>query len=218
MPRREQNPVTAATTRGRFITLEGIDGAGKSTHAAWLVEALSARGMHVVATREPGGTALGEALRDILLRQPMAHESEALLMFAARREHVVRVIEPALARGDCVVCDRYTDATYAYQGGGHGVSLELIGMLERMLHPCCNPDLTLLFDVPGVVSRERLERMSAKGRELDKFEREALGFFERVRNAYLARAAADPRRFRIVDSVRPLADVRADLQRIVDAL
>jgi dTMP kinase len=205
-------------TRGRFITLEGIDGAGKSTHAAWLAEALSARGHRVVATREPGGTALGEALREILLRQPMAHESEALLMFAARREHVVHVIEPALARGDCVVCDRYTDATYAYQGGGHGVPLELIGTMERLLHANCNPELTLLFDVPATVSRERLDRMSAKGRKLDKFEHEALAFFERVRNAYLARAAAEPERFRIIDAVRPLPEVRADLQRIVDML
>ena len=210
--------MTAQSTRGRFITLEGIDGAGKSTHAPWLVDALSARGLRVVATREPGGTSLGEALREILLQQPMAHESEALLMFAARREHVVQVIEPALARGDCVVCDRYTDATYAYQGGGHGVSLELIGTLERLLHAHCNPDLTLLFDVPGAVSRERLDRMRAKGRALDKFEREAQAFFERVRNAYLDRAAADPKRFRVIDAVRPLPAVRAQLQRIIDAL
>jgi dTMP kinase len=210
--------VTVQATRGRFITLEGIDGAGKSTHGAWLVEALTARGLRVVATREPGGTLLGEALRELLLRQSMAHESEALLMFAARREHVMQVIEPALARGDCVLSDRYTDATYAYQGGGYGVSLELIGTLERLLHPTCHPDLTLLFDVPGTVSRERLDRMGARGRELDKFEREALAFFERVRNAYLDRAAADPRRFRIIDATRPLTDVRADLQRIVDAL
>ena len=205
-------------TRGIFITLEGIDGAGKSTHAAWLVDTLKARGRRVVATREPGGTSLGEALREILLHQPMAHESEALLMFAARREHVVQVILPALDRGDIVVSDRFTDATYAYQGGGHGVSLELIGMLERFVHGDCNPDLTLLFDVPGPVSRERLDRMAARGHALDKFEREASGFFDRVRTAYLARAQADPRRFRVVDSSRPLADVRADLARIVDAL
>jgi len=204
--------------RGTFITLEGVDGAGKSTHAAWLVDVLQARGRRVVATREPGGTSLGEALREILLHRSMAHESEALLMFAARREHLGQVIRPALERGDIVVSDRFTDATYAYQGGGHGVSLELIGVLERMVHADCNPDLTLLFDVPGAVSRERLDRLSARGHALDKFEREAPGFFERVRSAYLARAASDPRRFRVIDSSRPLADVRADLQRIVDAL
>jgi len=204
--------------RGTFITLEGVDGAGKSTHAAWLVDVLQARGRRVVATREPGGTSLGEALREILLHRSMAHESEALLMFAARREHVVQVIRPALERGDIVVSDRFTDATYAYQGGGHGVSLELIGTLERIVHPDCNPDLTLLFDVPGAVSRERLDRMSARGHALDKFEREAAGFVDRVRSAYLARAKADPRRFRVIDSSRPLAEVRADLARIVDAL
>ena len=205
-------------TRGLFITLEGIDGAGKSTHAAWLVDALAVRGRRVVATREPGGTPLGEALREILLHQKMAHESEALLMFAARRQHVVDVIRPALDRGDIVVCDRFTDATYAYQGGGHGVSLELIEALERTLHADCNPDLTLLFDVSGAVSRERLDRLSARGHPLDKFEREAPGFFDRVRKVYLARAAADPRRFRIIDSTRPLVDVRADLEKLVDAL
>ncbi|HEX6138426.1 MAG TPA: dTMP kinase [Casimicrobiaceae bacterium] len=204
--------------RGRFITLEGIDGAGKSTHAAWLAQALAARGRQVVATREPGGTALGEALRELLLRQSMTHESEALLIFAARREHVVQVIEPALLRGDDVLCDRFTDATYAYQGAGHGVPIELIAMLERLLHGRCNPDLTLLFDVPGAVSRERLDRMRENGRRLDKFEREALAFFERVRNAYLARAAAEPVRFRIVDATRPLDDVRARLAQILDAL
>jgi dTMP kinase len=210
--------VTVPRTRGRFITLEGIDGAGKSTHAAWLVDALASRGMTAVATREPGGTPLGEMLREILLRQTMAHDSEALLMFAARREHVLKVIEPALARGDCVVCDRFTDATYAYQGGGHGVSPEWIGALERLVHPACNPDLTLLFDVPGAESRARLDRMRAKGRELDKFEQEAQAFFERVRNTYLARASAEPARFRVIDTTRPLPQVRADLQRIVESL
>jgi dTMP kinase len=204
--------------RGRFITLEGIDGAGKSTHAGWLVDAFTARGIRVVATREPGGTPLGEALRELLLQRPMAPESEALLMFAARREHVVQVIEPALARGDWVLCDRYSDATHAYQGGGHGVAPDLIDALERFIHPACHPDLTLLFDVPESVSRDRLERMQARGRALDKFERQAQAFFDRVRRAYLDRAIADPERFRVIDATRPPADVRAELQRIVDSI
>ena len=204
--------------RGRFITLEGIDGAGKSTHARWLADALAARGRRVVATREPGGTPAGEAIREWLLHQSLTHDTEAMLMFAARREHVSQVIEPALVRGDCVLCDRYTDATYAYQGAGHGVSTAMIDALAHWVHPRCNPDLTLLFDVPGDVSHERLERMHAKGKKKDKFERETQAFFERVRHAYLARAAAEPGRFRIVDATQPLADVRAELTRILDAL
>ena len=210
--------MTRNAQRGQFITLEGIDGAGKSTHAAWLVEALRARGLTVVATREPGGTRIGEVLRELLLRQPMAHDSEALLMFAARREHVLQVIEPALARGDLVLCDRFTDATWAYQAGGHRVSKALIADLERHVHAGCNPDLTLLFDVPSSVSRDRLERMRALGRDLDKFEQEDAGFFDRVRDAYLARAAAEPSRFRVIDAGRPLPEVRAELARIVSAL
>lgn len=210
--------MTRNAQRGQFITLEGIDGAGKSTHAAWLVEALRARGLTVVATREPGGTRIGEALRELLLRQPMAHDSEALLMFAARREHVLQVIEPALARGDLVLCDRYTDATWAYQGGGHRVSKALIADLERHVHPSCNPDLTLLFDVPSSISRDRLERLRALGRDLDKFEQEDAGFFDRVRDAYLERAAAEPSRFRVINAGRPLAEVRAELARIVSTL
>jgi dTMP kinase len=210
--------VPAQPPRGRFITLEGIDGAGKSTHARWLAEALAARGKRVVATREPGGTPAGEAIRQWLLHQPMTHETEVLLLFAARREHVEQVIEPALARGDLVLCDRYTDATFAYQGAGHGVSIEMIEELARRVHPRCNPDLTLLFDVPSGVSRERIERMHAKGKEPDKFEREAQAFFERVRDGYLARATAEPARFRVIDSTRPVAEVRAHLGEIVDTL
>jgi len=204
-------------TRGRFITLEGIDGAGKSTHAAWLKEALLTRGRTVVATREPGGTPLGEALRALLLTQPMTHDTEALLMFAARREHVEQVIDPALARGDWVLCDRFTDATFAYQGGGHGVPRERIAELERFIPANCRPDLTILFDVPIEVSRERLERGRASGRDLDKFEREEFAFFERVRNVYLERAAREPARFRVVNAARPMNEVQSDLSRLLEA-
>jgi dTMP kinase len=194
---------------GRFITLEGIDGAGKSTHVPWIAGRLEATGHPIVTTREPGGTPLGEALRSLILREPMTHDSEALLMFATRREHLDRVIRPALSRGDWVLCDRFTDATYAYQGGGHGVDRTRIRDLEQWIHGDCQPDLTLLFDVPAGVSRARLERAQAEGRSLDKFEREAGAFFERVRNAYLERARDDPQRFRVIDSTRPLEDVRA---------
>ncbi|MEP7182587.1 MAG: dTMP kinase [Betaproteobacteria bacterium] len=197
---------------GRFITLEGIDGAGKSTHVGWLVAALEARGLTVVATREPGGTPLGEELRRLLLREPMTHDSEALLMFAARREHLDRVIRPALARGDWVLCDRFTDATFAYQGGGHGVPLDRIRELEQWIHGDCQPDLTFLFDVPTAVSRSRLDRAATEGRTLDKFEREAAAFFDRVRSAYLERAREHPRRFRIVDSTLAVDAVRAELK------
>ncbi len=203
---------------GRFITLEGIDGAGKSTHVPWLVERIEAAGHAIVATREPGGTSLGEALRDLLLHESMTHDSEAMLMFAARREHLERVIRPALARGDWVLCDRYTDATYAYQGGGHGVPFDRIRQLEQWIHGDCHPDLTILFDVPVRVSRARLDRVQAKGGTLDKFEREGDTFFDRVRGAYLDRVRDDPRRFRVIDSTRPLDVVRAELELHLAAL
>ena len=204
--------------RGRFITLEGVDGAGKSTHAPWIAEAIRARGHRVTATREPGGTPLGEQLRDALLHMPMTHDTEALLMFAARREHVEQVIRPALARGDWIVCDRFTDATYAYQGGGHGVPRERIAELEHFVHADCQPDVTILFDVPIAVSRERLQRAKTAGHALDKFESERQEFFDRVRNAYLERAGAEPARFRVVDSSRPLPEVRNALNAVLDAL
>jgi dTMP kinase len=203
---------------GRFITLEGIDGAGKSTHIAWLSEQITARGHSVVMTREPGGTPLGEALRNLLLHEPMTHDSEALLMFAARREHLERVIRPALAQGAWVVCDRFTDATFAYQGGGHGVPRERIGQLEQWIQGGCQPDLTFLFDVPPSVSRNRLARDEHKGRTLDKFEREAPSFFDRVRNSYLERAAEAPQRFRVIDGTRTVDAVRAELSSHLDRL
>jgi dTMP kinase len=203
---------------GRFITLEGIDGAGKSTHVAWLARRAEALGHVVVATREPGGTAFGEKLRALLLHDAMTHDSEALLMFAARREHLEGVIRPALARGDWVLCDRFTDATYAYQGGGHGVPFSRIRELEQWIHGDCQPDLTFLFDVPPAVSRARLDQAQVGGRDLDKFEREEDAFFARVRAAYLDRATAAPQRFRIIDSSRPIATVRAELEAHLLAL
>jgi dTMP kinase len=205
-------------TRPRFVTLEGVDGAGKSTHIPFIAERIRAAGHDVVATREPGGTKLGETLRDLLLNVPMSHDTETLLMFAARREHLERVIRPSLARGAWVLCDRYTDATWAYQGGGHGVDAALIAALETGVHDDCRPDCTILFDVPPAVSRGRLARAESHGRALDKFEREDLSFTERVRAAYLARARAEPARFRVVDSSRSQDEVRGDLARIVEAL
>ena len=203
---------------GKFISLEGIDGAGKSTHAAWLAEQIRAAGDVVVVTREPGGTPVGERLRDVLLHEPMSHDGEALLMFCARREHVDRVIRPALARGEWVISDRFTDATFAYQGGGHGVPMQRLAALEEWILDGFRPDLTILFDVPPEVSRARLEKAERKGRVLDKFEREAGAFFTRVRDAYLARARAEPGRFRIVDSTAPVESVRRELERQLAAL
>ena len=147
-------------TRPRFITLEGVDGAGKSTHIPFIAECVRAAGHDVVTTREPGGTKLGETLRDLLLNAPMSHDTETLLMFAARREHLERVIRPALTRGEWVLCDRFTDATFAYQGGGHGLPQQRIRELEQWVHGDLAPDLTFLFDVPPSVSRARLDKAS----------------------------------------------------------
>ncbi len=197
---------------GKFITLEGIDGAGKSTHHAWLVAELQRRGKTVVQTREPGGTPLGEKLRELLLHEPMHLETEALLMFAARREHLAQVIEPALARGDWVVCDRFTDASYAYQGGGRGLAWEKLQALEGWVHPHLAPDLTLLFDVPLEVAQAR---MAAAAREADRFEREQAEFHARVRAAYHTRATAEPARMRVIDGSRTLDEVKKQLEEIV---
>lgn len=202
------------TARGCFITLEGVDGAGKSTHAGWIAETLRAQGLSVVTTREPGGTPLGERLRELVLSEPMTLDTETLLMFAGRCEHVAQVIEPALARGDWVVCDRYTDATYAYQGGGRQLGADRVAVLEQWMRPSLQPDRTWLFDVPLELARARL----ADAREPDRFEREGAAFFERTRSAYHARAAAHPARFRIVDSSQPMAQVRAQLASDIQAL
>jgi dTMP kinase len=194
----------------RFITLEGIDGAGKSTHLGWLIAYLRGRGTEVVVTREPGGTPLGERLRELLLQQPMHLETETLLMFAARREHLERVIRPALAAGKWVVCDRFTDATYAYQGGGRGLGREKIAVLEEWVHGGLQPDLTLLFDLPPEVAAQRL---ASSGQAPDRFEREEVAFFDRVRASYLSRAREAPARWRVVDASLAPAEVKKLLEQ-----
>ena len=198
---------------GLFITVEGIDGAGKTTHLEWLREYFTGRGRFVVTTREPGGTPLGEALRGLLLNSDHSinAETEALLMFAARREHLDRVILPALARGHVVLCDRFTDATFAYQGWGRGVSLARLKILEEWVQGSLKPDLTLYFDVPVHIAQGRLSR----GKLLDRFEREQADFFERVRSGYKDRAASDPQRVRIIDSSRSVADIEKEIEKIV---
>jgi dTMP kinase len=196
---------------GKFITFEGIDGAGKSTHIGFVADLLRARGLHVVTTREPGGTALGEQLRELLLHQRMHLETEALLMFAARREHLAQVIEPALARGDWVISDRFTDASFAYQGGGRKLARGKLEALEQWVHPQRQPDLTLLFDVPLAVARERLNASRAP----DKFEQEQAEFFAATRAEYLRRAAEFAHRFRVIDSTGAISDIRKQLEEII---
>jgi dTMP kinase len=204
--------MSGAFTPGRFITFEGIDGAGKSTHIGFVTELLKNAGKTVVSSREPGGTPLGEKLRELLLHEKMDLETEALLMFASRREHIAQVIEPALARGDWVLSDRFTDASFAYQGGGRGLPLAKLEQLERWVHPRLQPDLTLLFDVPLEVARERLDAT----RTLDKFESEEAAFFERCRNEYLRRAAGSAGRIVVIDSTRTIDEVRASLRTALE--
>jgi len=196
---------------GKFITLEGMDGAGKSTHIPNIIKILQARGFEVVSTREPGGTALGERLRELLLHEPMHAETETLLMFAARREHIATVIGPALARGAYVLSDRFTDATYAYQCGAKGVPASKIQILEQWVQSELQPDVTLLFDVPVEVSMQRL----AATRVPDKFEREDADFFSLIRQAYLQRAQENPKRFRVIDASVALTEVVANVEAIL---
>jgi dTMP kinase len=211
-------PEVAIALRGdtppRFITFEGIDGAGKSTHIEAVANLIRARGIELVVTREPGGTALGEELRALLLAEAMHLETETLLMFAARREHVAQVIAPALARGAWVISDRFTDATFAYQGGGRGVPREKIEALADWVHPGLNPDLTLLFDLPRDVAVGRL----AGNRELDRFEIELTDFHERVRSEYLRRAQAEPARFRVIDANQKPDQISKILENIISSL
>lgn len=201
--------------RGKFITFEGIDGAGKSSHVGWLAELLRQRGLPVHVTREPGGTELGEKLRELLLHQSMHLETETLLMFAARREHLAELIEPALARGDWVICDRFSDATYAYQGGGRGLERHKLQQLEQWVHGHLQPDLTLLFDLPLDVARERIALAS---RVLDRFEQERADFHERVRQAYLERWHSSPGRIHVIDAQGSIETIRKSLEDIVASI
>ncbi|MDY0250085.1 MAG: dTMP kinase [Pseudomonas sp.] len=196
--------------RGLFITLEGPEGAGKTTNRAYLAEQLQGQGFRVALTREPGGTVLAEQIREILLAphdEAMAVDTELLLMFAARAQHLAQVILPALAEGKIVICDRFTDATYAYQGGGRGLDCSRIALLEQFVQGDLRPDMTLLFDLP--VS-DGMARAVARGK-LDRFEQEQQVFFESVRQAYLRRAAEDPERFRLVNAQQALVDVQKSL-------
>ena len=194
--------------KGRFITFEGIDGAGKSSHIEPLATALRAGGERVVCTREPGGTALAEKLRELVLHESMGGVTETLLVFAARRDHVERVVAPALERGDTVLCDRFTDATFAYQGYGRGQSLETLATLEAWVHGSLRPDLTFWFDIdPELAAKRR-----AQARAADRFEAEDVAFFVRVRDGYLARMAAEPDRFVRIDAARDRVDVAGQIE------
>ena len=205
----------ASSQRGRFITLEGIDGAGKSTHLKWIADRVASRGVEVMATREPGGTPLGEKLRELLLHDKMHGDTEALLMFAGRAEHIQQVIRPALERGAWVISDRFTDATFAYQCGGRGVAEARIAALESWVQQGLQPDLTLLFDAPLDVARERVEKGTPNH---DKFEREKAEFFDRVRSVYLSRAAQSNGRIQVIDSRRAIPDIRQQLDQVIAAL
>jgi dTMP kinase len=197
--------------RGMFITLEGLDGAGKTTHVDWLADHLRKRGKTVRVTREPGGTPLGEKLREILLQESMDAETEALLMFAGRQEHIRTVIAPALEAGQWVLCDRFTDATMAHQGGGRRIPLQRLAVLERWVQGDLQPDLTVYFDVPVAVALERLRR----GQPADRFEREQEDFFQRVRAAYLQRMEDARGRIRLIRGDQPVEDVRVSLELLL---
>ncbi len=200
---------------GRFVTVEGSEGAGKSTQLVFMRDVLERFGKRVVLTREPGGTALGEEIRGILLAQRdegMVPDAELLLIFAARAEHIHRVIRPAIAAGSWVLCDRFTDATYAYQGGGRGISASRIATLERWVQSGLRPDLTVLFDLPVV--EQGLARAVRRG-GVDRFESEQVAFFNRIREAYLSLAACHPERFQVVDASATIEEVRADVERVL---
>lgn len=197
---------------GCFITLEGIDGAGKSTHVDFIAQLLRARGDTVLHTREPGGTPLGERLRAMLLSETMHPHTETLMIFAARSEHLEQVVRPALLTGSIVLCDRFTDATFAYQCGGRGVSETWVGTLARLTHRDLVPDLTLLFDTDASIARARVHARQAA----DRFEQEDLGFFDRVRCRYLEQARREPARFCVLDAGRTIEQVQASIAHAID--
>jgi dTMP kinase len=202
--------------KGLFITLEGVDGAGKSSHLEYLADAVRASGRpHVVTTREPGVTELAERLREAILAEQMSPLMETLLVFAARADHVAKVIRPALEAGTSVICDRFTDATFAYQGAGHGVPADLISRLAEAAHPGLKPDRTLVFDCDYEVARQRL---SKTGRALDRFEREDAAFHERVRQTYRQLARAEPARMRMIDASRDFESVKKSVQEALEGL
>ncbi|WP_348755399.1 dTMP kinase [uncultured Aquincola sp.] len=205
-------PSAAPAVPGRFISFEGIDGAGKSSHIAAAADWLRARGREVVLTREPGGTPLAEQLRTLVLEAPMDPLTETLLVFAARRDHLQTLIEPALARGAWVLSDRFTDATFAYQGGGRGFDLAVLAQLETWVQQDRQPDLTVWFDLPPATAAERRAAVRAP----DRFEAQDLAFFERVRAGYAARAQAAPQRFARIDSSQPREAVWQDILRVLE--
>lgn len=210
--------------KGKFLTFEGVDGAGKSSQHAWAVEHVRSKGIEVVATREPGGTPLGEKLRGLLLTEPMHLETEALLMFAARREHIEQVIRPALARGAWVLSDRFTDASFAYQGGGRGLGLDKLQQLERWVQgegaAALQPDRTFIFDLPIAEAQQRQahRQHSGTGDAPDRFEQEKLDFHERVRAAYLARAREFPQRIRVIDARQSLLEINKLLEEEIASI
>lgn len=206
--------------RGRFITLEGGEGVGKSTNVGFVAECLEAQGLEVVRTREPGGTVRGEAIRALLLdpvpQEPLHVDAELLLMFAARAQHLAEKILPALTRGAWVVCDRFTDATFAYQGGGRGIAKERITVLENFVQQGLSPDLTLLLDMPKEAARQRLEsRLRDRHEQLDRFEQEQADFFQAVRDGYLARAEEAPERFAVIDAQYTLDKVQSQIRQVL---
>ena len=206
--------MTEFKKRGLFISFEGIDGAGKSTHIQWLTDYLASKNINVINTREPGGTELGEQMRNMLLNQNMHAKTEALLMFAARNEHIQRVIKPNLEKNICVISDRFTDASYAYQGGGRQLDINTIQTLENLVHPDLQPDCTLLFDLPLEIAQQRI----SSERKLDRFEQEKQDFFLRTKNAYLDRAQQHKNRFVVIDSSQSIEEIRNHIQAKIDLL